>query len=75
MYPMKQKDFFYYDTRCIMYSGLMFDYIIMDIISNNKLAHPTEENDCLFTHIESNMIYMYRGSLQDFYWKKELTSV
>ena len=28
-----------------------------------------------FTKIENNNIYMYRGSLQDFYWKKAHTSV
>ena len=70
MYPLKQKDLYDYDPRCIMSSGLMIDDIIMNIIRNKKLSHPTEENDCLFTHIENNIIYMYRGSLQDFYWKK-----
>ena len=48
----------------------MFDDIIMGIIRNNEFPHPTEEKDCLFTHIEKNIIYMYRGSLQDFYWEK-----
>ena len=69
MYTMKQKDLCDYDPICIMFIGLMFDDIIMDIIRKNKLAHPTEENDCLFTQIENNIIYMYRGSLQDLYWK------
>ena len=53
-----------------MSSGLMFDDIIMNIISNKKLAHSTEENDFLFTQTEENIIYMYRGSLQYFYCKK-----
>ena len=53
-----------------MSSGLMFDDIIKDIISDNKLAHPTEENYCLFTQIENNIIYIYRGSHEGFYWKK-----
>ena len=26
--------------------------------------------DSDFTNIEENIIYMYRGSLQEFYWKK-----
>ena len=60
MYPMKQKDFFYYDPRYIIFSDLIFGDIIIDTIKNNKLAHPNEENDCLFTHTENNIIYMYR---------------
>ena len=70
MYPMKQKDLFDYDPICIMSSGLMFDEIFMYVIRNNEFPHPTEENDCIFTQIENNIIYMYRRSLQDFYWKK-----
>ena len=42
MYPMKQKDIFDYDPRCIISSGFMFDDIIMDIIRNNEFPHPTE---------------------------------
>ena len=67
---LKQKDICDCDPRCIVSSGLMFDDIIIDIISNKKLAHSTEENDCIFTQIENNIIYMYRGSLQYFYLKK-----
>ena len=48
----------------------IFYEIIMNIIRNKKLAHPIEENAFLFTHIENNIIYMYRGSLPYFYWKE-----
>ena len=58
MYPLKQKDICDYDIRCIMSIGLMFDEIIMNIIRNKKLAHPIEENYCLFTHTENNIIYI-----------------
>ena len=75
MYPMKQKDICDYDPRCIMYSGLMFDDIIMDIIRNNKLSHHSEENDCIFTHIENNIICMYRGHFNICTEKWELTTV
>ena len=51
MYPMKHKYIFNYNPRCIMYSGLIFDDIFIDIIRNNKFAHYPEENDCLFTNI------------------------
>ena len=47
-----------------------FDDIIIGIIRKNKFPHPTEENDCVFTQIYNNIIYMYRGSLQYFYWRK-----
>ena len=30
-----------------------------------KLARHDEENDFIFTNIENNVIYMYRGSLQE----------
>ena len=53
-----------------MFSSLIFDDIIMGIISNNEFPHPTEEKYCLFTQIDNNIVYMYRGSLQDFYWRK-----
>ena len=61
MYPLKQKDTCDYDPICNMSSGLMFYYIIMNIIRNKNLAHPIEENECLFTQIENHIIYMYRG--------------
>ena len=69
LYPMKQKNLCDYDPRCIMYIGLMFDDIIMGTIKRYKLTYLTAETDCVFTQIDSNIMYMYRGSLQDFYWK------
>ena len=75
MYPMKQKDLCDYDSRCIMSSDLMFDDIITGTINRNEFPHPTVETDCVFTQIDSNIIYMYRGLLQYFYCKNELTSV
>ena len=67
---MKQKDLCEYDPRCIISSSLMFDDITMGIIRKNEFPHPTAETDCVFTHIDSNIIYMYRGPLQYFYWRK-----
>ena len=61
---IETEGYLYYDPRCIMSSAFMFDDIIMNIIRNNKLALHNEENDCLFTNIKNNVIYMYRGSLQ-----------
>ena len=50
IFPMKNKDICDYDPRCIMSSGLMFDYIIMDHIKIIQSSHNyTEEHDCVFT--------------------------
>ena len=67
---MKHKDLCDYDPRCIMSSGLMFDDIIMGTIKRNVLSNHTAETDFVFTQIYSNIIYVYRGSLQDFYSNK-----
>ena len=68
---MKNKDICDYDPGCIMSSGFMFDNIIIYHIKIIQSSHNyTEEHDCVFTQIDTNMIYIYRGSLQDFYWKK-----
>ena len=52
-----------------MSSGLMFDDIIINIIRNKALECHEEEVD-FFTNIENKNIYMYRGSLQEFYLEK-----
>ena len=67
---MKNKDICDYDPRCIMSSGLMFDDITIGTIKINVLSYHTAETDCVFTHIFSHIIYIYRGSLQDFQWRK-----
>ena len=54
-----------------MSSGLVVDDIIMNMISNNVLGYHQEGGNSLFKNIENKSIYMYRGSLQDFLWKKE----
>ena len=68
---MKNKDICYYDPRCIMSSALMVDDIIMDNIKIIQSSHTyTEEYDCVFTQIDTDMIYINRGSLQYLHWKK-----
>ena len=48
-----------YDPICIMSSGLMFDEIIMDHIKIIVSSHThTEEHDCVFAQIVSNIIYI-----------------
>ena len=48
----------------------MFDDIIMNIFRSKALEFNVELVDSIFTKTENNKIYMYRGSIQDFYWKK-----
>ena len=69
IYPLKQKYICDYNPRCFMSSGFMFDDIIMNMIRNKSLKSHEEGVD-IFTNIENRRIYMYRGSLNDFYWKK-----
>ena len=58
---MKNKDICDYDPRCIISSGLIFDYIIMVHIKRNVLSHHNAENDCVFTHIVSHIIIYIEG--------------
>ena len=53
-----------------MSSGLKFDDIIMNMIRNKALECHSSGIDSYFTNIENNRIYMYRWSLQCFYWQK-----
>ena len=45
IYPLKQKDIFDYNPRCFMSSGLVFEYIIMNMISNKALEYQKEAVD------------------------------
>ena len=68
---MKNKDICDNYPRCIVSSGLMVDVIIMDHIKRSQSSQKyTEEHDYVFTQMDTNMIYIYRGSLQDLHWKK-----
>ena len=67
---LKQKDICDYNSRCLMSSGLMFDEIIVNTFRNMALEFHMELVDRNFTKTDNNKIYMYRGSLQDFYSKK-----
>ena len=70
IYLLKQKEIVDYNPKCFMSSGLMFDDIFINIISNKALKYHHKGVDSLFKNIANKIIYMYRGSLQDFYWKK-----
>ena len=63
--PLKQKDLFDYNPRCLMSSGMMYNAIIMNMIRNKKLECHEEEVD-FFLQILRIKTFMYRGALQDF---------
>ena len=61
IFPMKNGDIWDYDPRCIMSSGLIFDDIIMDNKNRNVSSHNyTAENYCVFTHIVSELMSVYK---------------
>ena len=71
IFSMKDKDICDNDPRCIVSSGLMVDDIIMDHMKRTQSSHKyTEEHDYVFTHMYTDVIYIYRGSLTDLHWKK-----
>ena len=72
MYPLKQKDLYDYDPRCIISSGLIFDYIIMDIIRNKKLARHNEEKIVFFHQLKSTSFICTGGHFKTFTGKRNL---
>ena len=66
IFPMKNKDLSDHDTRCIMSCGLMFDDIIMDYMKRTQSSKKFKQGyDFDFTQMDTDMIYIYRGTLQD----------
>ena len=49
----------------------MVDDIIMDNIKRTQSSQGYKQgHDCVFTQMDTDMIYIYRGTLQDLYWGK-----
>ena len=69
-YLSKQNDICDYNPRCLILSGLAFNDIIMYMIRNKVLAYHVLGVYSYFTNVENNIIYVYRGPLQEFYRKK-----
>ena len=53
-----------------MSSGLVFDDIFRNLFRKNSLNKHEEVVYTYFTKKVNTKIYIYRGSLQYFYWKK-----
>ena len=70
IHPLKQVSICYYNPRCLVSIGLMFDDIILNLSRNKEVNQHMEVIDSYFTKTENNNVFMYRDSLQDFSWKK-----
>ena len=68
---MKNKDLCDHDPRCIMSCGLMCDDIIMDFIKRTESSKKLKQGyDFVFSQMDTDTVYIYSGTLQDFEWKK-----
>ena len=65
-----KQDICEYNPRCLMSCGLVLDYIKMNLFRNKAVNQHVEVVDSNFTKTEDKDIFLYRGSLQDFSWKK-----
>ena len=63
IFSIKQEEIHDYDTRCFMSSGLMLDDIIMDLFSDITKQTTDSVKKDLFTKIQDERIYFYKGSL------------
>ena len=59
-----------YDPRCFMFSGLMFNDIIMNIIRNKELECHKEEVDCFLKNIGEKNIICTGGNFNTFTRRK-----
>ena len=58
LYPLKKKNICYYNPRCVMPSGLMFDDIKINIFRNKLVNQHVKVVDSYFTKTENNKIYV-----------------
>ena len=75
IHSLKQKEICDYIYRPSVPRVLMFNDMIMNMISNMALEDHKEGVDSFSTKIENKIIYMYRGSLQYLYWKKDTNEI
>ena len=68
---MKNKDLCDHDPICIMSCVFMVGDIIMDHIKRTQSSQGYKQgHDYVFTQMDTDMIYIYRGKLQGLFWKK-----
>ena len=62
-----------YNPRWFVSSGLMVDNIIMNLFSDIKKQTTDSVMKDLFSKIQDDTIYLYKGSLQDYSLKKRIS--
>ena len=70
MFTIKQEDIRNYNPWCYMSSGLMLDYIIMNLFSDITEQKNNSAKMDLFSKTKDDKIYLYQGYLQDYSQKK-----
>ena len=71
IFPIKQEDICDYNPRYFMSSGLKLDDIIMNLFTDIKKQTTDSVKKDLFSKIQDDTIYLYKGYLQDYSWKNE----
>ena len=72
IFPIKQEDICDYNPRCFMFSGLMLDRIRMNLFSDITKQTTDSAKKDLFSKTQDERIYLYKGYLQDYSWKKRI---
>ena len=71
IFPIKNKDICDNDPRCRMSCGLLVDDIIMDNIKRTQSSQGYKQgHDCVFTQMDTDMIYIYTGGHSKIYIEK-----
>ena len=71
IFPIKQDNICDYNPLCFMSSGLMLDDIIVNLFTDGKEQTTDSYYNYLFSKIQDDTIHLYKGSLQDFTWKRK----
>ena len=71
IFPIKQDNICDYNTLCFMSSGLMLDAIIMNIFTQSTKKSKTSHQEHFFFRFQDDTIKFYKGSMQDYTWKRK----
>ena len=66
IFPIKQEDICDYNPCCFVSIGFMLNYIIMNLFPDITKQTTDSVKKYLFSKIQDDRIYLYKGSLQDY---------
>ena len=66
IFPIKHEEICDKNPQCFWSSGIMLDGIIMNLFSDITKQTTDSLNKDLFSKIQDDIIYLYKGSLQDY---------